>query len=57
LNTASNPLIAETATETIQNVNEALGALTTLLVHEHSGLCRLLEPLLHALDHAANQQT
>lgn len=51
-----NPLIAETATETVQNVTEAMTTLLTLIANDHSGLCRLMEPLLHALEHAATQQ-
>lgn len=51
-----NPLIAETATETVQNVTEAMTTLLTLIANDHSGLCRLMEPLLHALEHASNQQ-
>jgi len=48
-----NPLIADTPIETVQNVTEAMGELLALLAPNHSGLCRLIEPLLHALEHAA----
>lgn len=51
-----NPLIAETAIETVQNVTEAMTTLLTLIANDHSGLCRLMEPLLHALEHASGQQ-
>lgn len=51
-----NPLIADTAIETVQNVTEAMTTLLTLISTDHSGLCRLMEPLLHALEHATEQQ-
>lgn len=51
----SNPLIGETNADTVNNVTESLGALMVLMAHEHSGIVRLLEPLLHALEHASNQ--
>lgn len=54
--THKNPLIAETQTETVQNVAEAMTTLLTLIANDHSGLCRLMEPMLHALEHAAEQQ-
>lgn len=51
-----NPLVAETPIETVQNVAEAMNELLVLLAPGHSGLCRLMEPLLHALEHASEQQ-
>jgi len=56
MNNQTNPLIAETPIETVQNVTEAMESLMTLMATQHSGLCRLMEPLLHALQHAADQQ-
>lgn len=50
-----NPLIADTAIETVQNVTEAMTTLLALIANDHSGLCRLMQPLLHALEHAADQ--
>jgi hypothetical protein len=51
-----NPLIADTAIETVQNVTEAMTTLLNLIAHDHSGLCRLMEPLLHALEHVADNE-
>lgn len=51
-----NPLIAETPVETVQNVAEAMSELLVLLANGHSGLCRLMEPMLHALEHVGDQQ-
>lgn len=51
-----NPLIADTATETVQNVTEAMTALMTLIAKDHSGLCRLMQPMLHALEHVADNR-
>jgi hypothetical protein len=51
-----NPLIADTAAETVQNATEAMTALMTLIAKDHSGLCRLMQPILHALEHASEQQ-
>lgn len=51
-----NPLIADTAAETVQNVTEAMSTLMTLIANDNSGLCRLMQPLLHALEHASEQQ-
>lgn len=50
-----NPLIADTAIETVQNVSEALNALMTILALSQSGLVRLLEPLAHAMEHVASE--
>jgi len=50
-----NPLIGETTKDTIENVSEALNALLVLMSVSHSAICRLIEPLAHALEHAANQ--
>ena len=52
----SNPLIGETNADTVNNASEALGALMVLMAHEHSGIVRLLEPILHALEHSADQK-
>jgi hypothetical protein len=51
-----NPLIADTAAETVQNATEAMTAFMTLIAKDHSGLCRLMQPILHALEHASEQQ-
>lgn len=48
-----NPLIADTAHETVQNVTEAMSALIVLMSHQHSDICRLMAPMLHALEHLA----
>lgn len=49
----TNPLIADTALETVQNVTEAMTSLMNLLSHEHSDLARLMVPMLHALEYEA----
>jgi len=51
-----NPLIGETQSDTLNNVAEALGALLVLLATDHSGLCRIMEPMQQALEHATNAQ-
>lgn len=51
-----NPLIAEAAIDTVQNVAEAMNELLTLLAHKHSGLCMLMMPMLHALEHVTDNQ-
>lgn len=53
-NNTKNPLIADTHIETVQNVAEAMAELLTLLAPGHSGLCRLIDPMLHALEHVAS---
>lgn len=50
-----NPLIGDTAKETIQNASEALSALITLMTDRHSDLCRLLSPIQSAIEHIANE--
>lgn len=54
----NNPLIGETHADTLNNVTESLSALVTLMAHtdQHGGIARLMEPLLHALEHASNEQ-
>lgn len=52
-----NPLIADCTQETIQNASEALNALMALLAPQHSGICRLLEPIAHAIEHAADSES
>ena len=49
----NNPLIAENSIETVQNVAEALSTLLNLIANDQSGLCRLMQPLLHALEHVS----
>ena len=56
MNNNTNPLIAETPIETVQNVAEAMSALMAMMTTNHSGLCRLMEPLLHALEHVADNR-
>ncbi len=51
-----NPLIGSSTIETVQNVSEALESLIILMSPGHSGLCRLLAPLAHALEHAGNEE-
>ena len=55
-NKTNNPLIADTTIETVQNVTEAMTTLLTLIAHDHSGLCRLMQPLLHALEHVSSDE-
>jgi len=52
---AQNPLIGQTKQDTIDNVTEGMNELLALLAHNHSGLCRLIGPMVHALEHAARQ--
>ena len=49
-----NPLVGETPKETIQNVAEAMSALLVLMAYQHSDLCRLMSPMLSALEQIAN---
>jgi len=49
-----NPLVGETPKETVQNVAEAMSALLVLMAPQHSDLCRLMSPLLAALETVAN---
>ena len=49
-----NPLVGETPKETVQNVAEAMSALLTLMAHQHSDLCRLMSPMLAALEQVAD---
>ena len=49
-----NPLVGETPKETVQNVAEAMSALLALMAHQHSDLCRLMSPMLEALEQVAN---
>ena len=44
----------ETPKETVQNVAEAMSALLSLMAHQHSDLCRLMSPMLAALETVAN---
>ena len=48
-----NPLIGGSSLETAQRVDEALGALMELMAPQHSGLCRLMEPIVHAIEYLA----
>lgn len=48
-----NPLIGGSSLETAQRVDEALGALMDLMAPQHSGLCRLMEPIVHAIEYLA----
>lgn len=45
-----NPLIGTTPTETLQNAVEALGSVMELLSMKDSGLCRLLSPIVAAIE-------
>ncbi len=51
-----NPLIADTARETAQNVAEAMNALTVLLSRTDNDLCRLMQPIVAAIDHLAESE-
>ena len=51
-----NPLIALTPKETAQNVAEAMSALNALLSKTDSDLCRLLSPIVAAIDHLADTE-
>ena len=50
MNTTTNPLIGTSKRETIENAAEALSAAVVLLADKHSGLCRLLTPVLDLLE-------
>lgn len=50
MNTTNNPLIGTSKRETIENAAEALSAAVVLLADKHSGLCRLLTPVLDLLE-------
>lgn len=52
----TNPLIASSDLETVQNVSEALTALIALMSHSHSDLCRLMAPIQHAIEHVASKE-
>lgn len=52
----TNPLIGDSDIDTIQKVVEAMGALATLLSNHNSGLCMLMTPMLHALEHVADNR-
>lgn len=49
--TNTNPLIGASHRETIENATEALSAAIVLMAPQHSDLCRLLSPILAALEH------
>ena len=55
----TNPLIGMTDRETVENVAEALSAALVLMADKHSGLCRLLTPVLNDLegDNASKRET
>ena len=48
-----NPLIGAGSRETVENAAEALSAALVLMADQHSDLCRLLWPILGAMEHAA----
>lgn len=50
MNNITNPLIGTSKRETIENAAEALSATIVLLADKHSGLCRLLTPILDVLE-------
>lgn len=52
-----NPLIGASDKETIENASEALNSLTGLMAQDHSDLCRLMTPIVHALDVVAHPPT
>ncbi len=51
-----NPLVGETPKETVQNVAEAMSALLSLMAPQHSDLCRLMSPMLAALETISDQE-
>lgn len=51
-----NPLVGETPKETVQNVAEAMSSLLALMAHQHSDLCRLMSPMLAALETISEQE-
>lgn len=57
--TINNPLIGASNRETVENVAEALSAALVLMADQHSGLCRLLTPVLNDLegDNAGKRET
>jgi hypothetical protein len=50
MNTTINPLIGDSTRETIEFAAEALSAALVLMADKHSGLCRLLTPVLEVLE-------
>ena len=56
---STNPLIGLSDRETVENVAEALSAALVLMADRHSGLCRLLTPVLNDLegDNASKLET
>lgn len=52
----TNPLIASSDLETMQNTAEALSALMALMANSHSDLCRLMSPIQQAIEYVADKQ-
>lgn len=52
MNNTANPLIGAGVRETVENAAEALSAVLVLIADKHSDLCRLMMPVLHAIEHA-----
>ncbi len=50
MNNPANPLIGPSIRETLENTAEALSAAVVLMTDKHSDLCRLLTPVLQALE-------
>ena len=50
-----NPLIGSTTSETIQNTAEALSGLMELVALKDNNLCRLMSPIVAALDHESER--
>lgn len=56
MNGSTNPLIGISSRETIENATEALSAAMVLMADRHSALCRLLAPVLGAMEHAVEME-
>ena len=56
MNESTNPLIGASDRETIENAAEALSAAIVLMSGKHSGLARLLTPVLNALENEGSDR-
>lgn len=56
MSTNINPLIGANFRETVENSAEALNGALVLMADKHSGLCRLLNPVLEALEGSSDDR-
>jgi len=56
MNTNINPLIGAHFRETVEYSAEALSGALVLMADKHSGLCRLLNPVLEALEGSSDDR-